>query len=275
MTSHSIRRPRVIAVDQTGFWETSAMGGELRPELQATLFASDALPAGAQPWDATVKTTHATYMVNAYAFGTGYGDDAAIARAKEAEQLLGYRIRAINVTATTAGVVTAGIQNDGVAPFYYELRLRVTSMVAGCEGVEGEVVLPKRILPGEGNAVEAAVTLSTDGQVQVQEQEQDQGQDGSCFAQLSVSLVCPKCYAERPTMLANRGVDVTTGELVLDFGDVPGSPSPTPPPTPPAAPSPSPSPSLGTSGCAPAHVMRGTRVLLAGAAAAAYFANIC
>ena len=219
------------------------MGGELRPEIQATLFASDAVPAGAQPWDASVTTTHATYMVNHFAFGTGYsygdpttpvGAAAASARAKKAEQLLGYRIRATSVAVTTGGVVTAGLQNDGVAPFYYELRLKVASMVVGCDSVHGELVLPDRILLGEANAVKASVTLAAGGQ--------EAPNLLSCLSKLSVSLICPRCYAERPVLLANRGVDVATGKLVLAFGESapPSAPLSPSPPLPPPSPSPPP-----------------------------------
>ena len=157
-----------------------------------------------------MQTTHATYLVNHHAFGVGYGDDASIRRAKDAENMLGYRIRATSVTATTGGVVTAGLQNDGVAPFYYELRLRVASMVAGCESVQGEVVLPQRILPGVQNAVDAAVTLPA----------LQASSNLSCMSQLSISLACPRCYAEKPVLLANQGTDVATGELALAFSSV-------------------------------------------------------
>ena len=66
---------QVESLGATNFWMYGAMGGEVRPELQSTIFDTD-YPAGTpyrQAFDMCADTTHATCMLNYYAFGgVGY-----------------------------------------------------------------------------------------------------------------------------------------------------------------------------------------------------------
>jgi len=65
---------QVQAAAATDFWLSGAMGGELRPELQSTIFDDD-YAAGTQykqDFGMCAETTHATYMLNYHAVGTSY-----------------------------------------------------------------------------------------------------------------------------------------------------------------------------------------------------------
>ena len=65
--------PSVESAGWSHFWANGAMGGELRPELQSEVFQSN-YPAGTaykQDVVACVEVTHATYMLNFFAFSTG------------------------------------------------------------------------------------------------------------------------------------------------------------------------------------------------------------
>ena len=92
------------------------MGGELRPELQASIFEDDyVLGTYAQDFDTCVQTTHASYMLNYQAFnedGTGYlGEERAHAEASALAMGYTFEITAASaeLSALDAGTVEAQI----------------------------------------------------------------------------------------------------------------------------------------------------------------------
>ena len=107
------------------------MGGELLPSYQASIFSSS-YPAGTsyhQDFFLCANTTHATYMLNDYAFSTGYtGND--LAKAKLASNSMGYSFQVTKVVAFVASSltvdVTVEVTQSGIAPFYYPLSLVLT-----------------------------------------------------------------------------------------------------------------------------------------------------
>ena len=100
------------------------MGGELRPELQSKIFATDrsqyVLGDNKQPWNETVDTTHVSWLLNHYAF-SGAPDATKRFVTNVAEQRMGYElwISHVEVKQTNEGalVVSVTLGNAGVAPF--------------------------------------------------------------------------------------------------------------------------------------------------------------
>ncbi|GAA3226366.1 hypothetical protein [Actinocorallia longicatena] len=116
----------------TGKWLDAPVGGELRPELQGCLFnaPSDCVTDGDGDFAGSVARTHASWLLDHYAFAPGH-TGAAYAEALTAAKSLGYRLR---VTAVRTGHrggdldVAIRIQDDGVAPFYYDWPLQVAAV---------------------------------------------------------------------------------------------------------------------------------------------------
>ncbi len=109
-------------------WQTRSVGGELRPELQSCIFSSGGCPVIEQDGDndfpGSVQQTHVSWLMNQYAFQTGYSTTdrvTALAGAKS----MGYSFRAtrayLPTSAATGSSITVGatVQNIGIAPFYY------------------------------------------------------------------------------------------------------------------------------------------------------------
>ncbi|WP_285620815.1 DUF4832 domain-containing protein [Kineosporia sp. NBRC 101677] len=115
-------------------WKTQSIGGELRPELQSCIFSPAGCPViepdGDNDFPGSVQQTHISWMMNHYAFQTGYST-ADRARALAGAKSLGYSFRATRAylpTSATAGssiTVGASVQNIGIAPFYYPWAARV------------------------------------------------------------------------------------------------------------------------------------------------------
>eukprot|EP00573_Skeletonema_grethae_P001912 CAMPEP_0201687636 /NCGR_PEP_ID=MMETSP0578-20130828/1607_1 /ASSEMBLY_ACC=CAM_ASM_000663 /TAXON_ID=267565 /ORGANISM="Skeletonema grethea, Strain CCMP 1804" /LENGTH=698 /DNA_ID=CAMNT_0048171805 /DNA_START=59 /DNA_END=2152 /DNA_ORIENTATION=- len=135
---------QVQASAATDFWMSGAMGGEVRPELQATIF-DDNYAAGTQykqDFGLCAETTHATYMLDYYAFATSYSGNA-LASARAASDQMGYAFRLAEVSVaegSDGGTVdiTASVIQDGIAPFYYDLSLEL-SCPDGYSGTVGGV----------------------------------------------------------------------------------------------------------------------------------------
>jgi hypothetical protein len=109
-------------------WRSQPIGGELRPELQGCIFSAAGCPVleegGDNDFAGSVAQTHASWLIDHYAFQTGYSGEDEV-RALKAAQSLGYSFRvtsallppAVTSRSTTVGVTIA---NLGVAPFYYD-----------------------------------------------------------------------------------------------------------------------------------------------------------
>jgi chitodextrinase len=101
-------------------WITSSMGGEVRPEIQATAFQF--WPNGSGAVDnlrACIELDHATWMINEQSGNYSPGD----ANVAAAVRLMGYNLTVDNAyfRNTASGTTNVGVQmsNTGVAPFYY------------------------------------------------------------------------------------------------------------------------------------------------------------
>jgi hypothetical protein len=117
-------------------WLTQPAGGELRPELQPCIFDAVPCPGVADPvqkdFSGSVAATHASWLLNHYAFSPKYGGDAA-AKAAAASQSLGYRFQATGFSLTPGTVkgqsdLSVTIRNTGAAPFYYDWPVQVAAV---------------------------------------------------------------------------------------------------------------------------------------------------
>ncbi|KAL7494233.1 hypothetical protein ACHAWT_008487 [Skeletonema menzelii] len=211
--------PQVNSLEATDFWKNGAMGGEVRPELQSTIFDTD-YPAGTQyhqEFGVCADTTHATYMMNYYAFGVGY-QGSSLESARAASDQMGYAFRLTEVSVaegTVSGTVdiTATVIQDGLAPFYYDLSLSLS-----CPGFNANLAGVDDIAL-EGSTASftfTAVPATTD-----------------CLSVLEFSLSSSYALAGAPVKFA-QGVEDGTGvgvSLPLPPSEAPPTSQPTSPPT--------------------------------------------
>ncbi|WP_049560910.1 DUF4832 domain-containing protein [Nonomuraea sp. SBT364] len=151
----------------TGKWKTDTVAGELRPELQGCLFNTpmDCPGDGDKDFAASVTQTHASWLLNHYAFSPGY-TGAAYENALAGAKSLGYRLR---VTAMRTGHrrhhldLALRVRNDGVAPFAYDWPLQVAAV--GRDGRIARTWTTSWKLTGimPGAPVELAAPLRTAG----------------------------------------------------------------------------------------------------------------
>ncbi|MEV4177505.1 DUF4832 domain-containing protein [Nonomuraea sp. NPDC049709] len=101
-------------------WITASMGGEVRPEIQSSAFAS--WPGGSGQVDnmkACIELEHTTWKINEQSQSYAAGDPNVAA----AVRLMGYDLTVDNAyfKDTASGTTNVGvrIRNNGVAPFYY------------------------------------------------------------------------------------------------------------------------------------------------------------
>lgn len=210
---------QVQATAATDFWMSGAMGGEVRPELQATIF-DDNYAAGTQykqDFGMCADTTHATYMLNYHAFGTSYTGNALVS-ARAASDQMGYAFRLAEVSVAEGSVgdtvdITATVIQDGIAPFYYDLSIGLAcpegfSVTVG--GVDGIV--------SEGSTASFTFTAVP--------------ATSTCLSSLDFSLSSSYALAGAPVKFAQGVSGGTVVEVSLPLP--PGSPpstSPTPSPT--------------------------------------------
>ena len=154
--------PQLVAAGADKRWEEVMIGGELRPELQSTVFDADyQLDVYAQDILECIETTHASYLLNYKGFsenGTGY-TGSELESAEAAALKMGYRFELqaaeLSLSNLQDGMVQAQVSvtlvQTGNAPFYYALFPALE--------VEGNVELVnsdddlKTLLPGETRQV--------------------------------------------------------------------------------------------------------------------------
>jgi hypothetical protein len=246
--------PSVLAAGFGEAWRTGAMGGEVRPELQATIFDGAVTSSGSgyaagtpfkQDFGACVAATHATFMLNNFAFARwtgGYGGAArppgTLERARAGALLMGYRFWVSSVAATeekeegggTAVSLAVNVTNDGVAPFYYPLSLSLAlspscaALAAsdagssssssggggGGGGGGGDGGGGTRTLPGVQRVMPGMTTTFTFAFAFAAAAAAD------CIgAGVQLSLLSDFTYASRPVLFAQNGGDAAGGALVV------------------------------------------------------------
>jgi Domain of unknown function (DUF4832) len=120
----------------TAKWLTQPVGGELRPEIQGCIFDTPVdcpvIEDGADnDFPGSVAATHASWLLNQYAFDPGYGPGSCPA-ALAGSQSLGYRLRvdAVQVAPVAGHRLSVGvrIENAGVAPFSYDWPVQIAAL---------------------------------------------------------------------------------------------------------------------------------------------------
>jgi hypothetical protein len=141
---------RVQSAGGTDFWTYGAMGGEVRPELQETIFNENYMNGTQykQDFGMCSEITHATYMLNYYAAWPGYSQGYALDKARAASDRMGYAFRVMEVSAAEGTVadtvdITTTVVQDGIAPFYYDLGIELScagysNTVGGVDGIVSE-----------------------------------------------------------------------------------------------------------------------------------------
>ncbi len=127
-------------------WKTAPIGGELRPEIQLTVWDSPR-PSDAESFDECLKQTRASWMIAHQIFGgiTGSRKDAAL----KATASLGYdfAVEGVKVSkSATSWSVEMTIANRGSAPFYYdwlpEVGVGGTTSVVAASGFKLSSLMP-------------------------------------------------------------------------------------------------------------------------------------
>lgn len=137
--------PKLVSANEINKWQTCPMGGELRPELQETLWNDPSCSythpteQHIQTWNEAVGLTHASWMLVSHAFWPGYSGDAKT-RALEGSRKLGYALQIDSWMAETdpdtgTTPISVKIKNVGVAPFYYKWDLELGLFSMGSEPI--------------------------------------------------------------------------------------------------------------------------------------------
>jgi hypothetical protein len=123
---------RLRAAGALDKWRSQPIGGEVRPEVWATLFNE---PSGAPPgqeFDRCVNATHASWLCNEGVF-RGRIHGSARERAVRAVQRMGYELHvaqaALSIAPRHLEVILA-VTNTGVAPFYYDWPVELGALDA-------------------------------------------------------------------------------------------------------------------------------------------------
>jgi hypothetical protein len=120
---------RLRTAGATDQWQAQPVGGELFIADQSCTFSVTPCNPPGQDFNISVDATHVSWIINHYAFATGY-DGADYARALAGAERLGYDLFVSSVKTadtTTTGNLTVDIrmQNNGVAPFYYDWTVQL------------------------------------------------------------------------------------------------------------------------------------------------------
>jgi type II secretory pathway pseudopilin PulG len=194
--------PQVERAGYTNFWQQNAMGGEVYPPLQDEAFLEGFPTEGAeyeQDFDLCADTTHATYMLNNYAFSTGYTEATGLARAQASASRLGYQFIVTQVSASSVtgdnSVVDMEVEitQTGVAPFYYPLSLSLTCSSGQWEATGVEAIV------GQGDAKAFGFSGITATQ--------------ACLGSMVLSFTSSYAYDGNPVKFAQG-----TGAIEVSFG---------------------------------------------------------
>jgi len=128
----------------TNKWQSQPIGGELAPALQACIFGepyncpaiesgSDNRIHGANDIAESISQTHVSWLLDQAAFDPGYSGEA-LSRAQQASQTMGYVFTVTRAAAQWNDgqglLIGAAIQDNGVAPFYYNWPVEVAAVNA-------------------------------------------------------------------------------------------------------------------------------------------------
>lgn len=120
--------PKMQSNGLTDNWKSRSMGGEIRPEIQSTIWNSWPNTAG-QDWTTSVNTTHPSWMADLWVFQNTL-NNTQYTNAMRAHKMLGYQfyvssVRLPDVSATGTLTLELKIKNTGIAPFPYNWKAEI------------------------------------------------------------------------------------------------------------------------------------------------------
>ena len=115
---------RLVASSADEHWKHSPVGGELRPEVQQSIFEDDS-NSQHQNFTQCVEATHASMLLNYAAFSGGLNSTNETQNAENAALSLGYALHVSHANLSN-NQLNLTIENRGIAPFYYPLSIQLT-----------------------------------------------------------------------------------------------------------------------------------------------------
>ena len=116
--------PRLVASGADEHWKNAPIGGELRPEVQQSIFEENS-NSQHQNFSQCVEATHASMLLNYAAFSGGLNSTNETKNAEKAALSLGYALHVSHANLSN-NQLNLTIENRGVAPFYYPLSVQLT-----------------------------------------------------------------------------------------------------------------------------------------------------
>ena len=116
--------PRLVTSGADKHWMNSPIGGELRPEVQQSIF-EDNSNSQHQNFSQCVEATHASMLLNYAAFSGGLNSTNETQNAENAALSLGYALHVSHANLSD-NQLHLTIENRGIAPFYYPLSVHLT-----------------------------------------------------------------------------------------------------------------------------------------------------
>lgn len=117
--------PQVTSAGVNNVWQFHPIGGEIFPDLQATIWQAIPNSTG-QDFQTCVNTTHATYMLNHAVFDDAIGS-VTYTNALAQNKKFGYKfyVNGVKLNEYQNGEINVDVrlENRGVAPFYYNWQV--------------------------------------------------------------------------------------------------------------------------------------------------------
>ena len=108
----------------TSIGRTLLLGGELRPEVQQSIFEANS-NSQHQNFSQCVEETHASMLLNFAAFSGGLNSTNETQNAENSALMLGYALHVSHANLSD-NQLNLTIENRGIAPFYYPLSVHIT-----------------------------------------------------------------------------------------------------------------------------------------------------
>eukprot|EP01083_Nonionella_stella_P091865 256909_1 len=207
---------QIVAAGATEQWQSNMIGGEIYPDLQEALFSpSYEIAQYAQDWDLCVHLTHATYMLNARAYDTEYDEsNGEYETALGAMRSLGYFVYLDYVTTETVAYnqvqMNVKLINDGIAPFYYDLKLVMTISNAekGYEQVWDENSLSVNTFGANTNYVLSDIVITFEDDDLIRYFGDETSGEFDAVFDVSFKLYSSMAYEGNPIRLCNSEIAV-------------------------------------------------------------------